>query len=306
MSIEQEIYNLGVKEKELILNADMKEYTSLKIGGKAKYLIKIKDVSMLKKVLAYAKERNKRIIIIGNGTNILVKDTGITAAIILKIEIEGIEYISNQENANMKIIVGGGVKLGFLAQKILQEGLTGFEELAGIPGTIGGAIRMNAGAYGVEIKDIVTLIYVLDYQGNEYVLKNSQMEFGYRTSILKQQQYIVYKVEMELQKGKIAEIKEKMEKYVESRIKTQPVGIPSAGSTFKRGKDFITAKLIDEAGLKGKRIGDISVSDKHAGFVVNNEKGTAHDMLELIELVKSEVLKKFDKNIELEIEIIGD
>lgn len=205
-----------------------------------------------------------------------------------------------------EIEVGAGVKLGFLGQKLANESLTGFEELTGIPGTIGGAIKMNAGAHKKEMKDVVTKVFCVDYEGNEIEFTNEQMEFSYRTSKLKKEKYIVYKVEMKLLKGEKKEIKEKLQEYAKYRKETQPTNEPNAGSTFKRGIDFITAKLIDEAGLKGESKGGIYVSNKHAGFFVNKNNGTAQEMLELIKYVQKEVEKKYDKKIELEIEVIGE
>ena len=215
--------------------------------------------------------------------------------------------IEIQENENIvKIIVGAGEKLGKLAQICLQKEISGLEELSGIPGTIGGAVRMNAGAHGREMKDIIKVVKCIDYDGKEKKFTNEEMEFGYRTSILKSEKYIVTEVVMELQKGKKEEIKEKMEKYATYRKEKQPIEYPSAGSTFKRGDDFITAKLIDEAGLKGYSVGDAEVSTKHSGFVINKGNATSKEVLTLVDYIKKEVEKKFDKKIELEIEVIGE
>ena len=164
---------------------------------------------------------------------------------------------------------------------------------------------MNAGAHGKEIKDVITTVKCIDCNGNEKVFSNDEMKFGYRRSRIKETHEIVLEVEMELQKGKKEEIQQKMKEYSEYRREKQPINYPSAGSTFKRGNDFITAKLIDEAGLKGYTIGGAMVSTKHSGFVINKGDATAKDVLELIKHIKEEVYKKFNKNIELEIEVIG-
>ena len=205
-----------------------------------------------------------------------------------------------------KIKLGAGEKIAKVGMVFFKESLTGFEEIAGIPGTIGGAVRMNAGANGREMKDIIKTVKCLDYQGNEKVFTNEEMEFGYRTSILKKEKYIVTEVEIELEKGNQEEIKEKMDMYKEKRKNSQPLEYPSAGSTFKRGIDFITAKLIDEAGLKGTHVGDAEVSTKHGGFIINKGNAKAKDILELVEIVKKEVYKKYQKQIELEVEIVGE
>lgn len=199
-----------------------------------------------------------------------------------------------------------GCKLGKLAQIFLKNEISGFEELSGIPGTIGGAIRMDAGAHGKEMKDIVEEVTAIDYQGNERTFKNEELEFGYRTSLFKKEKYIITQVKMNLEKGNKEEIKSKMEEYATYRKEKQPIEYPSAGSTFKRGQDFITAKLIDEAGLKGYSIGDAMVSTKHSGFIINKGNATAKDVLSLVKYVEEEVEKKFGKKIELEIEIVGE
>ena len=178
--------------------------------------------------------------------------------------------------------------------------------LHGIPGTIGGAIKMNAGAYGKEMKDIVETTTAIDYSGNIHIFNLEENKFEYRKSIFTSERYIILESTLKLKKGKKNEIEAKMNEYMTLRKEKQPYDKPSAGSTFKRGKDFITAKLIDVCGLKGKQIGGAKVSEKHAGFIINEGNATSNDILELIEYVKKEVYKKTKKNIELEIEIIGE
>ena len=165
---------------------------------------------------------------------------------------------------------------------------------------------MNAGAHGKEMKDIVKSIKCIDYEGNEKNLKNEELEFGYRTSFFKNNKYIITEATLELQKGNKEKIKQKMDEYMKYRKEMQPLEYASAGSTFKRGEDFITAKLIEEAGLKGYSIGGAQVSLKHSGFIINKGNATAKDILKLIEYVKNTVYEKFNKKIELEIEIIGE
>ena len=304
MEVKEIIENSGLEMPGRILyNEPMKKYTSFKIGGPAECLIKIESVEELKKVLKIANENNIKITVIGNGSNVLVLDEGISG-ITLIIKIEGIDF-KDIENNKVLVSIGAGEKVSKIGRIFLNNSLSGFEEISGIPGSIGGAVRMNAGAHGKEMKDIVKSVTCVDYLGNEKIFSNTEMKFEYRKSILKKEKYIVTKVEIELARGKTEEIKAKMDEYLRFRKEKQPLESPSAGSTFKRGEDFITSKLIDEAGLKGLRVGDAEISTKHAGFVINKGNAKAKDVLELINKVKEEVYKKYQKKIELEIEVIG-
>lgn len=287
-------------------NEPMSKHTTFKIGGPADYFIQMENIEEIKEIIKKANENQIPITIIGNGSNILVTDKGIRG-ITLKIEIGKIEFSNG--STKIEMTVGAGEKLGKLAQYCLKEGITGLEELAGIPGTIGGAIKMNAGAHGKEIKDIIKSVKCVDYQGNEKQFTKEELDFGYRSSIFKKQKYIIVEAVLELQKlpkEKREEIKQKMQKYMAYRKEKQPIELPSAGSTFKRGNDFITAKLIEEAGLKGYSIGGAQVSTKHSGFIINKGNATAKDVLELVEYIKNVVYEKFNKKIELEIEIVGE
>lgn len=295
--------NLPIDKEKILFNEPMKKHTTFKTGGPAECFIKIDKEESLKEILKFVNQNKIPVTIIGNGSNILVSDKGIKG-ITLKIQLEKIDI--QEKNENIQIIVGAGEKLGKLAQVCLQKEITGLEELSGIPGTIGGAVRMNAGAHGKEMKDIVKCVRCIDYQGNEKEFSNKEMKFEYRKSRLKEENYIVTEVELILEKGKKEEIKEKMEEYARYRKEKQPIEYPSAGSTFKRGNDFITAKLIDEAGLKSYSIGGAEVSTKHSGFIINKGNATTQDILELVKYVKDEVYKKFNKKIELEIEVMGE
>lgn len=302
----------NISKEKILYNEPMKKYTTFKVGGPAECLIKIENINELKEILKFTNENNIKLTVLGNGSNVLILDKGISG-ITLIIKIENTEFEETEENLNSKLIgqktkikLGAGEKIAKVGMVFFKKSLTGFEEIAGIPGTIGGAVRMNAGANGREIKDIIKTVKCLDYQGNEKVFTNEEMEFGYRTSILKKEKYIVTEVEIELEKGNQEEIKEKMDMYKEKRKNSQPLEYPSAGSTFKRGIDFITAKLIDEAGLKGTHVGDAEVSTKHGGFIINKGNAKAKDILELVEIVKKEVYKKYQKQIELEVEIVGE
>ena len=295
--------NLEIEKSKILYNEEMKKYTTFKIGGKAECLIKIDNIKDLKSILRFVNENGVPLTVLGNGSNVLVSDKGIKGITII-IKIEKIDI--KEKNEKVEITVGAGEKIGKLGVLFLKNEITGFEELSGIPGTIGGATRMNAGAHGREIKDIVKIVRCVDYKGNEKEFTNEQMEFGYRTSILKKEKYIVTEVEMELEKGNKEEIQNKMSEYAKYRKEKQPIEYPSAGSTFKRGKDFITAKLIDDAGIKGYSIGGAQISTKHGGFIINKGNATAKDVIELVQYTKDQIYNEFGKKIELEIELIGE
>ena len=295
-----EIQNLIPKEN-IYVNEPMSKHTSFKIGGPAECFIKIKTIEQLKDILKYAQNGKIPLTIIGNGSNLLVSDDGIKG-IVLKIEIEKI--CQDIKNGIILLTVGSGIKLGALAQKCLKEEVAGFEFASGIPGTIGGAIRMNAGAHGSEMKDIVKTVKYMTRNGEIHTITNEQAKFEYRKSLFAEKDYIILEVELQLKTGKAEEIKEKMTEYATYRKEKQPIEYPSAGSTFKRGTDFITAKLIDECGLKGYQIGGAQISEKHAGFIINKNNATAKDVINLMEYTKEQVYKKFGKKIEQEIEII--
>ena len=290
-----------IPKENIYINEPMNKHTSFKIGGPAECFIKIKTIEQLRNILEYEKKDNIPLTVIGNGSNLLVSDDGIKG-IVLKIEIEKIdEHIQNDE---ILITVGSGIKLGTIAQKCLKEEIAGFEFASGIPGTIGGAIRMNAGAHGSEMKDIVKTVTYMTRDGEVHTITNEQAKFEYRKSLFAEKDYIILEVEMQLKKGNAEEIKEKMTEYATYRKEKQPIEYPSAGSTFKRGTDFVTAKLIDECGLKGYQIGGAQISEKHAGFIINKNNATAQDVIKLMDYTKEQVYKKFGKKIEQEIEII--
>lgn len=291
-----------ISKERIKQNEPMKNHTSFKIGGPAEFYIKIKSIEELQKILKFAKKENIKITIIGNGSNVLVSDKGIKG-IVIRTNLKEIE-IEEKEQNKIEITVDDAVPIGFLAQKLLKEEIAGFEEIAGIPGTIGGAILMNAGAHGKEIKDIVTEVTAMDYNGKIFNFTNEEAEFTYRHSKFSNGEYIILQAKMLLQKGSKEEIKTKMDEYAQYRKEKQPIEYPSAGSTFKRGTDFITAKLIDEAGLKGYSIGGAKVSEKHAGFIINTGDATSQDVLDLAKYITDKVYEKFRKKIEFEIRIL--
>lgn len=300
MSIENAYSNLikCIPKEKIIKNEIMSKHTSFKVGGPADLFITVETTEQLKDTIKILKHQNIEYKVIGNGSNLLVKDEGYRGAII-KPSFNSIEI---KEDI---VEVGAGVKNGMLAQKLLQKELTGFEFAAGIPGTIGGAMVMNAGAHGREMKDIVDAVTYYNCENYEIeTIKKEECNFEYRNSKFKNSNVIIIKAILKLQKANSIEIKQKMDEYKQFRIEKQPIEYPSAGSTFKRGTDFITAKLIDEAGLKGYTVGGAQVSEKHAGFIINKNNATATDIINLIEEVQKIVYEKFNKKIELEIEII--
>ena len=301
----QKIYELLTNEiKQGIVKIDepMKKHTNFKIGGNADVFVIAKSIEEIKCVIKFSKENNIPLTILGNGSNVLVSDKGIRG-IVLQI---GLKEIKVEKHENALIEVDAGAMLGALAQILLKQSISGFEFAAGIPGSIGGAIRMNAGAYGGEMKDIVKNVTVLNEKGEINILTNEECEFSYRHSRFTNSKEIIIKATLELPFGNENEIKAKMDEYAQSRKEKQPLNLPSAGSTFKRGTDFITAKLIDECGLKGYTSGDAQVSTLHAGFVVNLGNATAQDVLSVVSHVKQVVLEKTGKQIELEIELLGE
>ena len=297
MNIKKILENSNLPQENIKYNEPMKNHTSFKIGGPAECFIKAQKIEEIQEILKLVKENKIPLKVIGNGSNLLVKDEGVKG-IVLKIDIKKIEIQGNN------VTVGSGVKLGELAPKLLRKELAGFEFASGIPGTIGGAIRMNAGAHSSEMKDIVKTVTYMDRDGEMHKIKNEEAKFEYRNSRFSKEDNIILETELELEKGNKEEIQAKMTEYANFRKEKQPIEYPSAGSTFKRGTDFITAKLIDECGLKGYQIGGAQISEKHAGFIINKENATAEDVIKLIEYTKEQVYNKFGKKIELEVEII--
>lgn len=332
----QELTN-EIPSKQIYMNEPMSKHTTFKVGGNADIFVKVKNIEQLRYAIKIAKKNDIHMYIIGNGSNILVKDNGIKG-IVIKIEFEDIKIDKSKAiviNDKIKeeeaiVTVGAGVKLMQLAQKLLKNSISGFEFASGIPGTIGGAVKMNAGAYGKEMKDIVISTkcmdlkrysmtdekeYIDDIEITEYVkktdepeileLSNEEQEFEYRDSIFSNKRYVILETKLKLFYGNKEEIENKMKELLSKRKESQPNN-PSAGSTFKRGEDFITAKLIDECGLKGYTIGGAKVSEKHAGFIVNSGNATAKDILELISYVKETVYDKTGKSIKIEVEVLGE
>lgn len=293
--IYKQLVENGIEKENILLDEPMSLHTSFKVGGPADIFVKAYCVEEIKSVLRVSKENNIPLFILGNGTNLLVKDEGFRG-IVLQVKLEDINI------DNTLVTVGAGVKNAILSKKLIDNSLTGFEFASGIPGTIGGAIKMNAGAYGGEMKDIVLSVTYLDYDGNFHTIGNSECDFSYRHSKFFNEKGIILEVKLKLEKGNKSEIENRVKELMLQRKEKQPLEYPNAGSTFKRGEGYITAKLIDECGLKGYTIGGAQVSEKHAGFIVNKENATARNILDLIEHVQKIVKEKTGEDIKLEIE----
>lgn len=290
-----------IDSNRLLLDEPMKNHTSFRIGGPVDLLVMPKNLEELKDVLKVCSEDGIRPEIIGNGSNLLVLDGGIRGMVIKisnsfnSIEVDG-EYI----NAH------AGCLLSTIAKRAMDNSLTGIEFAGGIPGTLGGAVFMNAGAYEGEMADVVYTVDCLDYDGNSRKLTNSDMKFGYRYSLVQDGGLIITLVCLKLKKGDFAEIKQRMDELSIKRKEKQPLFLPSAGSTFKRPDGFFAGKLIEEAGMKGYRVGEAQVSEIHAGFIVNLGNSTAKDVLALINKVQEAVKSKFGVQLVPEIKIIGE
>lgn len=300
----QDIYEklISKLDKDRVLkNESMSKHTTFKVGGTADYYIRVYSVEELKYVLNIANQENINVTIVGNGSNILVKDGGIRG---FTVQLK----LSNIEIENETIInVESGALLSKIAFVALENSLTGIEFASGIPGTLGGAVRMNAGAYGKEMKNVILETTYLNKNLQIRTINNEENYFTYRKSrFLDSKDDIILSAKILLDKGKKENIKLKMDEYKALRKEKQPLNFPNAGSFFKRGQDFITAELIDKTGLKGLRIGDAEVSTKHAGFIINKGNATAKDILELANIVQKKVYEKFNKKIEFEIEVLGE
>ena len=291
-----------IPKDKIKIEEPMSKHTSFKTGGNAEIFVIIEKENQIKKLLEYTRKNDIKLYIIGNGSNLIVSDEGVKG-IVAKIAFE--ETIITKDEENIIVKAGAGVKVMALAQMLKQEEITGFEELSGFPGTIGGANYMNAGAYGKEMKDVILETKALNRETGEIeVLNNKEQKLEYRSSIFKNKKYIILQTTMKFQNGKKEEIEQKMNEYLSQRKEKQPLEYPSAGSTFKRGDGFITAKLIDECGLKGYQIGGAQISEKHAGFIINKDNATSKDILDLINYTKKKVFEKFGVQIEEEVEII--
>ena len=278
------------------LNEPMKNHTSFKIGGNCDYFVMPENAEQLKGVINKAKELEIPFFVLGKGSNLLVSDSGIEGAVI---SMQGLNEIKVSGD---EITAGAGVSVANLCNAALQNGLSGIEFAYGIPGSVGGGLYMNAGAYGGQFSDAVVSAEYLTRDGEVVKIGLADMELGYRTSIFKQNGGIILSASFKLQKGEADKIKAAMDDYMERRITKQPLEYPSAGSVFKRPEGYFAGALIEQNNLKGFSVGGAQVSVKHAGFIINYENATANDVKSLIKEIQS-VVKNAD-GVDLETEII--
>ncbi len=282
----------------------MKEYTSFKAGGKVSMLVIPKNMDELKRALKIVTSFKKEFIVIGNGSNLLVKDGGFDG-IIIKLG-EGFQQVA-VDKKDKTMIIGAGVLLSKVAEQALEAELKGFEFASGIPGSMGGALFMNAGAYGWEMSQIVKEAKAVTRDGSrEYTITNDKMELSYRKSIFGKTGDAITSVTLELETGEKKIISETMKDLTDRRNEKQPMNFPSAGSFFKRPAGGYASKLIEEAGLKGLMVGDARVSPLHSGFIINEGNATTKDILSLMRLVQNTVYDKTGVRLEPEVRIIGE
>jgi UDP-N-acetylmuramate dehydrogenase len=283
------------------IDEPMKMHTSFRVGGSADILVTPVSVSQLSEILKLCKRENVPILFMGNGTNLIVSDNGIRG-VVIKIY----DNINGCSVENDTIRAYGGILLSKLSSVALENGLTGLEFASGIPGTLGGAVAMNAGAYGGEMKDVVFETEYMDNDGELKVLRNEEHEFGYRTSFIQKQSGMVIRSVLKLRKGNKDDIKALMRDLTKRRQEKQPLDMPSAGSIFKRPEGYFAGKLIEDSGLRGYQIGGAQVSSKHCGFIVNTGNATARDIINLIKHVQATVKMKFGVEMQTEVKIVGE
>ena len=287
-------------ENRVLLEEPMKRHTTFRIGGPAEIFVIPDNIEDVRKIIEICNAEDIPYFILGNGSNLLVSDKGYRGVVIQidrnfgTVEIKGTE-----------IHASAGALLSAIAAAARKEALTGFEFAGGIPGTLGGAVVMNAGAYGGELKDVLKSVTVMDQKGNIFEIPAEELQMGYRTSIIKTAGYIVLNAVLSLKEGNPEEIKKLTRELSEQRISKQPLEYPSAGSTFKRPEGYFAGKLIMDAGLAGYRVGDAAVSEKHCGFVVNLGQATAAEIRQLMQDVSDRVYDKFGVTLEPEVRFVG-
>lgn len=294
-----ELYKI-VGEQNVSLNEPMSRHTTFRIGGPAQIFVTPQTAEELGQVVLSCNAYKVPFFMLGHGSNLLVSDEGMEGVV-----IQLYRNFSNFSIEETRVKAQAGVMLHMLGNAVRDAGLTGFEFAAGIPGTLGGAIMMNAGAYGGEMKDIVERVQLMDSNGNLLERTVEEMEFGYRHSIVEKKGYIVLGATLALQRGDKEAITARMEELAAARRTKQPLEFPSAGSTFKRPEGYFAGKLIMDAGLRGYSVGGAQVSEKHCGFVINKGGATAADVLQLIQDVRERVYDRFQVELEPEIKLTG-
>ena len=290
-----------VSEQDILTKEYMKNHTSFKIGGSADFLVTPRTVDQIQNLIITLKKENIPVFIMGNGSNLLVSDKGIRGVVIKLSKNFSSFSISGDE-----VTAQSGILLSTLSKSIVNESLSGFEFASGIPGTIGGAVTMNAGAYDSEMKNIVEEVVAMDMDGNIKTFTNQEMNFRYRKSRVTDETLVVLEAKLKLEKGNIEDIKAKIDDFTVRRTTKQPLTAYSAGSTFKRPEGYFAGKLIEDAGLKGIIMRNAAVSSLHSGFVINTGDATCENILELIEFIKLTVFSKFGVMLEEEVRVIGE
>jgi UDP-N-acetylmuramate dehydrogenase len=302
--VDKELYNHMCKitgKDNISVDEPMDKHTTFRVGGKADYYVVPHTMEEVRELIQLLKQLSIPYYILGNGSNVLISDKGYRGVI-----VRIYKNISNVEIDNTRIKAQAGALLSNIAKSACEAGLKNFEFAAGIPGTIGGAVVMNAGAYGGEMKSVLSNAIVLDEQGNLLTLNNEELKLGYRTSIVGAKGYTVLETTIQLEQGDPDTIKMLMDDFRQRRIEKQPLEYPSAGSTFKRPEGHFAGKLIMDTGLRGYSIGGAQVSPKHCGFIINKGNATADDILRLIHHVQDEVQEKFDVKLETEVKMLGE
>lgn len=285
----------------ILYHEPMSKHTTFRIGGPADYFLLPKNAEEVQKIIEICSQNKIPWFVVGNGSNLLVSDRGYRGAVI--------QIFRNMSGISVEkqcIRAQAGASLASLSKKAMEASLTGLEFAGGIPGTLGGAVAMNAGAYGGEMKDVLEEVTVLAPSGRQITLKADQLELGYRSSIVKTRDYIVLEAVMKLQPGGKDAIRAVMEDLSRQRHSRQPLEYPSAGSTFKRPEGYFAGKLIMDAGLRGYRLGGAQVSEKHCGFVINCGGASAADVKAVMSHVQEEVWRQFQVKLEPEVKLLGD
>lgn len=290
-----------IPQENILFDEPMNRHTTFRVGGNAKCLIKITNKEELIKLIPYLQITDQDFFILGNGSNMLVGDKGYKG-IIVKLDSE----MGRVQVEGERLRTSSGALLSKAAATARDYELSGIEFASGIPGTVGGGIVMNAGAFDGEMKQIVETVEVMNNSGEVLVLDNDTMEFGYRTSVIKNRPFIILEVVFKLQKGNREDITNKMDELARKRREKQPLEYASAGSTFKRPEGYFAGKLIMDAGLRGFSIGGAKVSEKHCGFIVNTGNATAADVREVIEEVQERIKDKFGVTLEQEVIYLGE
>ncbi len=295
-----------IPEQNISLDEPMKKHTTFRIGGNADMFV-CPDICQTAEIIALAREYDIPVTVIGNGSNLLVGDKGIRGLVVaIARGADGVGVEETIGEAKVRLVAEAGCLLSKLAAEAARNSLTGLEFAAGIPGTVGGAVVMNAGAYGGEIKDVIVSAKVLTAEGEVLTLSREELDLSYRYSCIPEHGYVVLEAVFELTRGEEAQIKAAMDDYRGRRIEKQPLEYPSAGSTFKRPEGYFAGKLIQDAGLRGYTVGGAQVSEKHCGFVINTGDATAQDVLGLIEDVKHKVFETFGVELEPEVKMMGE